>query len=70
MKIATAGLSFLIGFGLMTTVQAPAAATTPPCDTGARILCGAPVLPKHPKSKPVKVRRDGPLARTVLVGRG
>lgn len=70
MKLATAGLSFLIGFGLMATVQAPAAATTPPCGTGARILCGAPVLPKHPVSKPAKARKNGPIARTVTVTRG
>lgn len=70
MKLSTAGLCFIIGFGLTATVQAEAAATTPPCGTGARILCGAPVLPKHPASKPVKVRRDGPIARTVTVTRG
>lgn len=68
MKIATAGLCFLIGFGLTATVQAPAAATTPPCNTGARILCGAPALPKHPVSKPAKVRKNGPVARPVARG--
>lgn len=67
MKIATAGLSFLIGFGLTATVQAEAAATTPPCGTGARILCGAPVLPKHPVSKPAKVRKSGPVSLPVNV---
>lgn len=69
MKISTAGLCFVIGFGLTATVQAPAAATTtPPCNTGARILCGAPVLPGHPVSKPSKVRKNGPIARLVVRG--
>lgn len=66
MKYATAAVCFVIGFGLTATVDAHA--TTPPCGTGARILCGAPVLPKHPVSKPVKVRKNGPIARTVARG--
>lgn len=69
MKYATLALSFLMGLGLTATARAEAP-TTPPCGTGARILCGAPVLPKHPKAKPVKVRKSGPIARTVTVTRG
>lgn len=69
MKTASFSLALLMGFGLTATARAEAP-TTPPCGTGARILCGAPVLPKHPKAKPVKVRKSGPIARTVTVTRG
>ena len=67
MKYATLGLSFLLGFGLTATAKAEAPAL-PPCNTGARILCGAPVLPGHPKAKPDKVRKNGPIARHALRG--
>jgi hypothetical protein len=61
MKIASFALALAIGFSL-TATQAHAA-LLPPCNTGARILCGVKPLPKHPISKPAKVRHSGPIAR-------
>ena len=61
MKIASFALALAIGFGLTATQSH--ATPAPPCNTGARILCGVKPLPKHPISKPAKVRHSGPIAR-------
>lgn len=44
MKYATAAIAFVLGFGTVAVLNTEAQAV--PCNTGARVLCGAPVLPK------------------------
>lgn len=61
MKILSFLIAALIGLGF--TARPSAAVTTPPCNTGARILCGVKPLPKHAPAKPAKVRHSGPVAR-------
>lgn len=61
MKFASFVIAALIGLGL--TAGPSAATTTPPCNTGARILCGVKPLPKKAPAKPAKVRHSGPIAR-------
>jgi hypothetical protein len=61
MKIASFAIALAMGFGF-TATQAHAA-FIPPCNTGARILCGVKPLPKHAPAKPSKVRHSGPIAR-------
>lgn len=61
MRILSFIIAALIGFGF--TAGPSVAATTPPCNTGARILCGVKPLPKHAPAKPAKVRHNGPIAR-------
>ena len=59
-------VGFVIGLALVAVIllAAPShATTTPPCNTGARILCGVKPLPKHPPAKHHKPRTSGPIAR-------
>ena len=59
-------VGFVIGLALVAVIllAAPShATTTPPCNTGARILCGVKPLPKHAPAKHHKPRTSGPIAR-------